>query len=305
MKAEDVRIGMKVRVVILRKHATTHKIEQLGNILTVKDIDPFGAPIVVATGDWKYWADEVEPVSETPKFNGGDRVRVISKNSNGYGQVGKEGIVVTGTEHFIPEGAFNTSIKYCDSKVDTTNPNWDNYSEDCLELVIPHHEELPQGHKTLIGIDWAGDKSETVTLSTYGKGCSHYELCNKENKKSKTYGPNKCDQCREAGRYLRIKEVNDMEEEKLNDVCKQLNIEIVGQDSGCYILKDGRIGTIQNRSVTITLTQAEKRSLISKLPSSISSRAFVVKDSELSFESYYFKDNRPPKEDVTEESTSE
>ena len=149
----------------------------------------------------------------------------------------------------------------------------------------------------------------------FGDNCPHMKRCWEENDKMSAnhIDPdhyNRCDECRTAGKYLatmriEYEEVNDMEEETLNEVCKQLNIEVVGKDSGSLILKDGRIGTIIQRKVTVTMTRAEKRAMISKLPDSVNSRAFIVEDSELSFSSYYFWDNEQPKEDVMPVETPE
>lgn len=84
-----------------------------------------------------------------------------------------------------------------------------------------------------------------------------------------------------------------MEEETLKEICKQLKIEIVGEEDGSsYILKDGRVGVIQLRTVKIPLTQAEQRKLVSKLPKPINIRAFILTDKELLFSSYEFVENK-------------
>lgn len=77
--------------------------------------------------------------------------------------------------------------------------------------------------------------------------------------------------------------------EDLEQICKQLNIEIVGTvEDGYYILKDGTIGYFNRETINIQLTQAQQRAIIKSLPDTINSRAFILEEHQLAFQSWKF-----------------
>lgn len=274
MKAEDVEVGMKVRVLqgndtIESDYSWTPGMnEYVGKVARVTDPPTWATNTgtkrwgLDLTGEDNYWiADWLDPVEPAPKFKVGDRVRKIAgdykhtKHGEVYtiwkifGGHSGDGHQYIGFEEFKEKLGRHNDYDY----------NYEKVEEPHLRVLYPFRKIARKGlahlhdsvftqsgtdHKSLLGIDWASPINE--------------------------------------------KEVKDLEDNQIDEIAKQLGIAVVARDGAYYVLKDGRIGYFNGSRISITLTEAEQQALIKKLPDSISGRAFILEDRKITFQSYEF-----------------
>ena len=204
---------------------------------------------------------------EKREFNEGDRVRCIDAGDKTVIKNGEIYTVTSVSEEFL---RVETKSTGWGARCDHYKWRFEHVEPESIQATVVSHT-LKEG--IVVGADWATPNAEIIRILKQENG--------------------------------RFEEVNDMKEEILNEVCKQLNIEVVGTDSGSIILKDGRIGNMVLNKVTITMGEAEQRQLIAKLPAPVKDRAFILSDCNLTFDSYEFVENPKPKSDVVEEEPSD
>lgn len=293
MKAEDVKVGMTVRVKTdVHKQRFYHHTLQgyLGRKGTITSIIPFSyfddSVTLDIGGNNMFDVNLLEPVSPEPKFKVGDSVRIISENDDyTFTKIGSEGVVVAVHWEIVgvkfdkytgerkPQAANTFNIRVEDlEKVEKPEPSHIisistpvdygihgiSFSDKCYEMFS---ESIQSGKKSLY-IDW-GHSIE------------------------------------------KEKEMKDLEKHTLEAIEEQLRIKIVAKDGSGphvqqYVLKDGRIGHFAQSSVKIELTEDDQLALISKLPARVSNRAFLLKNLDISFTSYEFIETESNQEEPIE-----